>query len=186
MKKKMLLHSCCAPCTSGVAWQLTDYDVTLLFYNPNLDSLNEYNRRLDALKTLVKNLNQDYNYNLKIIAIPYNHLEFSEKIIGREQDPEGGERCKICIATRLDFTAKYASENGYDIWASTLSVSPHKDYELINNIGSNLEKKYNCEYYPSNFKKNNGFLRSIELSKKYKIYRQNYCGCTPNIDIKKP
>ena len=178
----MLLHSCCAPCTSGVAWQLTDYDVTLLFYNPNLDSIDEYNRRLSALYKLVDNLNKDYNYDLKIIAIPYDHNEFSEKIIGRENDQEGGERCKICIGLRLDYTAKYASEHNFDIWASTLSVSPHKDHNLINALGEQLSKKYHCNYYPSNFKKNNGFLRSIELSKKYDIYRQRYCGCTPYIE----
>ena len=175
----MLLHSCCAPCTSGVAWQLTDYDVTLLFYNPNLDTIEEYNRRLEALEILVKKLNDEFNYDLKIIAIPYNHEEFTNEILGHENDLEGGHRCKICIGLRLDFTAKYASQNGYDIWASTLSVSPHKDHNLINSIGNNLENKYGVEYFPSNFKKNNGFLRSIELSKKYNIYRQKYCGCTP-------
>ena len=179
MKKKMLLHSCCAPCTSGVAWQLTDYDITLLFYNPNLDSQEEYNRRLEALEILTKKLNEDYNYDLKLVAIPYNHSEFSDKIIGRENDQEGGKRCEICIDLRLDFTAQYAKDNGYDIWASTLSVSPHKDYNLINALGEKLEKKYGAKYYPSNFKKNNGFLKSIELSKKYGIYRQRYCGCTP-------
>lgn len=175
----MLLHSCCAPCTSGVAWQLTDYDITLLFYNPNLDSKDEYDRRLNALYLLVDKLNEDYDYNLKVIAVPYNHDEFSNQIIGYENDKEGGNRCKICIGLRLDYTAKFAKENNYDIWASTLSVSPHKDHNLINSIGDNLEKKYGAKYLPSNFKKNNGFLRSIELSKKYNIYRQKYCGCTP-------
>ena len=179
MKKKMLLHSCCAPCTSGVAWQLTDYDITLLFYNPNLDSINEYNRRLEALEILIEKLNADYNYDLKLIAIPYDHKEFSDKIIGLENEKEGGARCTKCIGLRLEYTAKYALEHGYDIWASTLSVSPHKDHNLINELGDNLQKKYSVEYLPSNFKKNNGFLKSIELSKKYAIYRQRYCGCTP-------
>lgn len=182
MKKKMLLHSCCAPCTSGVAWQLTDYDITLLFYNPNLDSEEEYNRRLDALKKLVEYLNRDYDYDLKLIAIPYDHSQFLNKIKGRENDQEGGERCKICIGERLEFTAKYASENNYDIWASTLSVSPHKNHEMINAWGQTFQDKYDVEYLPSNFKKNNGYLRSIELSKKYGIYRQRYCGCTPPKD----
>ena len=179
MKKKMLLHSCCAPCTSGVAWQLTDYDITLLFYNPNLDSEEEYNKRLEALEILVENLNRDYQYDLKLVAIPYSHSEFSDKIRGRENDQEGGKRCEICIGLRLDYTAKFAKENGYDIWASTLSVSPHKDHNLINSLGEKLQEKYGAQYYPSNFKKNNGFLRSIELSKHYGIYRQKYCGCTP-------
>ena len=171
MKKKMLLHTCCAPCASGVTWQLEDYDLTLLFYNPNIDSIEEYNRRLEACEIFCNKL------NLKLIAVPYNHEEFSSKIIGRENDGEGGKRCEICISLRLEFTSKYVKENGYDIWASTLSVSPHKDYNLINSIGSKLQDKYNCEYYPSNFKKNNGFLKSIQLSKKLGLYRQNYCGC---------
>lgn len=176
----MLLHSCCAPCTSGVAWQLTEYDITLLFYNPNIDTLDEYNRRLDALKILVERLNSDYDYNLKLIAVPYNHDEFKNRINGMENEKEGGERCKKCIALRLEFTARYAHDNGFDIWASTLSVSPHKNHEIINQIGSELAHT-TCEYYPSNFKKNNGFLKSIQLSKHYNIYRQNYCGCThPN------
>lgn len=176
MKKKMLLHSCCAPCTSGVTWQLTDYDITLLFYNPNIDSLEEYNRRLDALELLVAKLNEEGN-NIKLIAIPYNHEEFTSQIVGLEQEKEGGSRCQKCITLRLQFTAKYAQEHGYDIWASTLSVSPHKDFEFINKVGESLSDM--CNYLPSNFKKNNGFLTSIQLSKKYGLYRQNYCGCTP-------
>lgn len=177
MKKKMLLHSCCAPCTSGVLWQLEDYDITLLFYNPNIDSIDEYNRRLEALKILVEKVNAEFNYAIKLIAIPYNYNEFREKIVGFESEPEGGKRCNICFSIRLDYTAKYAKENGFDIFASTLSVSPHKDYIVINNIGDAISKKYNIEYLQSNFKKNNGFLTSIQNSKKYGIYRQNYCGC---------
>ena len=173
MKKKMLLHACCAPCTSGVAWQLTDYDITLLFYNPNIDTLDEYNHRLDALKILVDRLNEDYNYNLKLIAIPYNHEEFTNQIIGLENEKEGGNRCTKCIELRLKFTSKYANQNDYDIWASTLSVSPHKNHNIINEIGNALSNE-KSEYLPSNFKKNDGFLKSIHLSKQYNIYRQNY------------
>ena len=180
-KKKMLLHSCCAPCTSGVVGQLEEYDITLFFYNPNLDSLEEYNRRLDALYTLVECMNRDYNYNLKVIAIPYNHEEFTTKIAGLENEPEGGSRCKVCIGLRLDFAGQYAKENGYDIFASTLSISPHKDYQMINSLGDSISKKYGIEYLPSNFKKNDGFLNSIKLSKEYGIYRQRYCGCKPTI-----
>lgn len=181
MKKKLLLHSCCAPCTSGVLWQLEDYDITLLFYNPNIDTLEEYEKRLEALEKYITKHNEEYRDNIKIVAIPYNHSEFSEKIVGKENEPEGGKRCEICIGLRLDYTAKYAKDSGYDIFASTLSVSPHKNYEVINNIGSELSKKYNVEYLPSNFKKNNGYLISIQNSKKYNIYRQNYCGCNKNL-----
>ncbi|MBE5758013.1 MAG: epoxyqueuosine reductase QueH [Clostridiales bacterium] len=176
MRKKLLLHACCAPCSCGVIDQVKDYDITLLFYNPNLDTLDEYNRRLEAMNIMIAFFNSK-GYNLKLIAIPYNENEFLSKVQGFENEKEGGKRCPICLSLRLDFTAKFASENGYDIFASTLSVSPHKDYELINNIGANVSKKYNIEYLPNNFKKNNGFLNSIKISKEMGIYRQNYCGC---------
>lgn len=177
MRKKLLLHSCCAPCSSGVVPQLNDYDITLLFYNPNIDTIDEYNRRLNALISYVEQYNKEYNAGIKYIAIPYNHSEFLSSAQKLSSEREGGARCGVCIEIRLDFTGKFASENGYDLFASTLSVSPHKNHELINNIGSVISGKYKVEYLPSNFKKNNGFLMSIENSKKYGIYRQNYCGC---------
>ncbi|MBE5738795.1 MAG: epoxyqueuosine reductase QueH [Clostridiales bacterium] len=180
--KKLLLHSCCAPCSSGVLPQLDDYDITLLFYNPNLDCETEYQKRLDALYQLVEQYSKEYNKEYKIIAIPYNKNEFSDRVKGMEDLPEGGKRCEVCIDIRLSYTAQYAKDNGYDIFASTLSVSPHKNHELINNIGSRLSEKLDIEYLPSNFKKNNGFLLSIQNSKKYNLYRQRYCGCTPPKD----
>lgn len=181
--KKLLLHSCCAPCTSGVLPQIEGYDITLLFYNPNIDTLEEYNKRLDALYSFIEQYEKDSGNKYKIIAIPYNHEEFTSVAKGMENIPEGGSRCEICIDLRLSFTARYATEHNYDIFASTLSVSPHKNHELINKIGARLEEKLGIEYMPSNFKKHNGFLMSIQNSKKYGIYRQRYCGCTPPIDI---
>lgn len=181
MKKRMLLHCCCAPCTSGVLWQLNDYDITLYFYNPNIDSIEEYNRRLKSLEDYIQKVNDETSQNIQIITEPYNHNEFSSKIIGMENDKEGGERCNICFAIRLDQTAKFAKDNSYDLFATTLTVSPHKNFEVINTIGKNLGDKYQIEYLPSNFKKNNGFLISIQNSKKYGIYRQNYCGCNKNL-----
>lgn len=180
MRKKMLLHACCGPCASGVIPQLEDYNLTLLYYNPNIDTLEEYNKRYEALEIIVNEMNKEYGYDVNLIYIPYDHTEFSSKIKGYENEPEGGSRCDICFGIRLDFVGKYAKDNGYDIWASTLSVSPHKDYEKINRLGKNIATKYDCEYYPSNFKKNDGFLMSIRNSKKYGIYRQNYCGCKKN------
>lgn len=177
MKKKLLLHACCAPCCCGVIPQLEEYDITLLFYNPNLDTIDEYNKRLNAMYPMVEYFNSNYNYNLKLIAIPYNSEEFSSKVIGLENEPEGGKRCVNCISIRLDYTGKFAKDNGYELFASTLSVSPHKDFELINNLGENISNKYSISYLPSNFKKNNGFLNSIKISKEIGIYRQNYCGC---------
>ena len=179
---KLLLHSCCAPCTSGVLPQLSGYDITLLFYNPNIDTMEEYNKRLNALYDFVEKFSLDTNTTYNIIAIPYNHEEFTSKIMGLENEPEGGNRCTKCIDLRIGFTAKYAKEHGYDLYASTLSVSPHKNHELINQIGDKYSKALNVEYMPSNFKINNGFLMSVQNSKKYGIYRQRYCGCTKNID----
>lgn len=181
MKKKLLLHSCCAPCTSGVLWQLKDYDVTLYFYNPNIDTFEEYKKRLDALVKYINKVNEEEGSNIQIIAEDYKHDEFSSKILGLENEKEGGKRCDICFAIRLDKTAKFASEKGYDIFATTLTVSPHKNFETINTIGNQIANKYNIQYLPSNFKKNNGYLISIQNSKKYEIYRQNYCGCNPNL-----
>lgn len=177
MKKKLLLHSCCAPCTCGVIDQLEEYDITLLFYNPNIDTLEEYNRRLSAYSEMLKRFKDEFGYDIKLIAIPYNPNEFLEKVKGFEGANEGGARCSICIELRLDFASKYAKDFGFDLFASTLSVSPHKNNILINQIGESLSEKYNIEYLPSDFKKNNGFLNSVNRSKKYGIYRQNYCGC---------
>jgi len=178
MKKKLLLHSCCAPCTSGVVWQLIeDWDITLYFYNPNIDTLEEFNKRLDALHILIDELKKEYKYNLKLVVVDYDHTRFSELIKGRENEAEGGERCNICFAERLDKTSEYASINNFDAWATTLTVSPHKNHLTINQIGNNLAEKHNTTYLESNFKKNNGFLTSIQNSKKYNLYRQTYCGC---------
>ena len=119
-----------------------------------------------TIEDMVDKYNNEFNTNIKYIAIPFNHNEFISQITSLEGEKEGGLRCNKCIDIRLDFTAKFASDNGYDIFASTLSVSPHKNHELINSLGEKISGKYNIEYLPSNFKKNNGFLNSIENSKK--------------------
>lgn len=175
--KKLLLHSCCAPCTSGVLPQLDGYDTTLLFYNPNIDTQEEYNKRSNALVDYVEQYNKEYKTNVKCIITPYFHKEFLENITSLENEKEGGARCYKCIETRLTFTAKFAKDNNFDIFASTLSVSPHKNHNMINELGNTISNKYSVEYLPSNWKKNNGYLNSINNSKKYNIYRQNYCGC---------
>lgn len=175
--KKLLLHACCAPCSSGVVPQLKDYDITLFFYNPNIDTKEEYDRRLNALIEYTKQYNKEYSTNIKYIAIPYEHNSFLETTIKLQQEKEGGLRCNKCIDMRLDYTGKFAKENDYQLFASTLSVSPHKNNELINKLGDAISNKYDIEYLPSNFKKNDGFLNSIRNSKKYNLYRQAYCGC---------
>lgn len=177
MKTKLLLHACCAPCSSGVVPQLEEYDITLLFYNPNIDTLEEYNRRLEAMYMFIEKYNAEFGTNLSCIAIPYNHDSFLSIAENLAHEKEGGARCTACIGERLEFTAKYAKDYGYPLFASTLSVSPHKNHELINTIGEKLKEKYSVNYLPSNFKKNNGFLNSIANSKKYELYRQAYCGC---------
>ena len=175
--KKLLLHSCCAPCSSGVVPQLEEYDITLLFYNPNIDTEEEFNRRVEAIKQYVNLYNKEYNKDIKYIIIPYNHNEYLDRAKSLSFEEEGGKRCEVCIDIRLDFTGKYAKEHGYDIFASTLSVSPHKDNNLINKLGEIIGNKYQIEHLPNNFKKDNGFLNSVLNSRKYNLYRQNYCGC---------
>jgi predicted adenine nucleotide alpha hydrolase (AANH) superfamily ATPase len=166
-KTKLLLHACCAPCSSGVVPQLIDtWDITLLFYNPNINTEEEFNRRANAMELYVKKFNKEFKAGIKLVIIPYEHDKFTLGARGQETEPEGGKRCDYCIAMRLGFTAEYAKDNGYDTFASTLSVSPHKNYKTINNIGEILSEKYSVNYLPSNFKKNNGFLNSIRNSTK--------------------
>lgn len=162
---RLLLHTCCCPCFSSVNEQL-NYDFDIFFCNPNIEPGEEYDRRLEELRSYPP------KGDIRI-------LEGTRAFIELPNVPEGGERCRKCIEYRLNETAKYASENGYNIFATTLTVSPHKNAEMINEIGEEVAKKYNVEYLSSNFKKNNGYLRSLELSKQYNLYRQNYCGCEP-------
>ena len=178
-KKKMLLHSCCGPCSTAVISRLVqDYDVTVFYYNPNIYPYAEYIKRLGEQK---KFLSLAYP-EIKLIDGEYSDNEkIYQAFVGYESCKEGGERCKICIQQRMEKTAEYAKNNGFDIFTTTLSVSPHKNAQLINVIGGELQKKYNIEYLVSDFKKQDGFLTSIRLSKQYDLYRQNYCGCKYSI-----
>lgn len=178
-KKKMLLHSCCGPCSTAVIDRLKDeYDLTIFYYNPNIYPLEEYLHRLNEQKRYVK----DANLEVVIIDGQYEDTNlFYKAYRGFENNKEGGERCNICFSLRLDKTAKYAKEKGYDIFATTLTVSPHKNAQMINQIGVDLSKKYNIEFLAADFKKKDGYLNSIKISKKYNLYRQNYCGCKYSI-----
>lgn len=170
--KKLLLHSCCAPCSSGALEQLLNkYDITIYFYNPNINTKKEHDLRAQSQINLCEILNIPY------IIERYTPSEFDKKIIGREQDTEGGKRCQTCYHLRLDKTATFAKENGYDIFTTTLSVSPYKNATLLNQLGESISKKYGVKYLSSDFKKNDGYLKSINNSKKYALYRQNFCGC---------
>lgn len=174
--KKLLLHSCCAPCSSHVISFLTKYfDITILYYNPNISPRSEYEKRkqeqiklLDMIETKNK---------LDYIDCDYDNDLYNEKVKGYESCKERGERCTICFNLRLQKTALLAKENNYDYFCTTLSVSPYKNSKLINEIGEKLEKEYNVKWLYSDFKKDNGYKNSIELSKKYGLYRQDYCGC---------
>ena len=175
MKKKMLLHSCCGPCSTAVIDRLKEeYDLTILYYNPNIFPLEEYEHRFNEQKKYVSII----NLPIKVIDGGYeDFVKFYDSFKGFENEKEGGRRCSICFALRLDKTAQIAKENNFDIFATTLTVSPHKNASLINEIGLDISKKYNVDYLVADFKKKDGYLTSIKLSKKYNLYRQNYCGC---------
>ncbi len=171
-KKRLLLHCCCAPCaSSSLERVLPFFEVTAFFYNPNIDSISEYNLRAEELKKYCESL------GVKCIIEPFNSSEFYDRVKGLEFEAERGKRCDVCFSLRLHKTAKIAKENNYDFFATTLTLSPLKDEQKINEIGYNLANKNNINYLPTDFKKQGGYIRSIELSKEYNLYRQNYCGC---------
>ena len=167
-KPKLLLHCCCAPCSSAVIEKLKNYfDITYFYYNPNIFPEEEYKLRKDEFVKL----------GVNVVELKYNHNEFLNVVAGYENEKEGGARCRICIAQRLDKTFEYAVNNNYDIVTTTLSISPHKDAEFINKLGENLQEKYGIKYLHADFKKENGYLNSINICKEKGIYRQDYCGC---------
>ena len=176
MKEKLLLHSCCGPCSSGILEDLSkEFDITILFYNPNIYPLEEYEKRKNEQIRYIEILKPEINVGF--IELPYNDKEFYEIAKGLENEPEGGKRCKKCYELRLDMCGKYASEHGFDIFTTTLSVSPYKNAQYLNELGQKIEEKYGVAYLISDFKKKNGYLKSIQNSKKYNLYRQDYCGC---------
>ena len=175
-RKKLLLHSCCAPCSSSVITFLTKYfDITILYYNPNISPIEEYNKRKEEQIKLINKIDKIGNIN--IIDCDYDNDIYERKIKGYEKCPERGARCTICFNLRLEKAAKIAKENNYDYFCSTLTVSPYKNAPLINQIGEKLSKQYDIKWLYSDFKKADGYKKSIELSKKYNLYRQDYCGC---------
>jgi len=180
-KQKMLLHSCCGPCSSAVIFQLAEnYDITIFYYNPNIYPEAEYLKRKQTQLELIAKLNQQ-GFNIKIEDAEYDPENYEKYVCGLETEKEGGARCTKCFYLRLEKTAKIAKEKGFDIFATTLTVSPHKNAPLINQIGEELSEKYGIKYLVSDFKKKDGYKKSIELSKEYGLYRQNYCGCKYSI-----
>lgn len=173
-KPKLLLHACCGICSSSVLERLYPFfDITILYYNPNIYPEKEYLKRFDTLKEAVLKM----KIKVKLLEIGYQSKEFKEIAKGLENEKEGGKRCAKCFYLRLEKTAKFAQKYNFDYFTTTLSVSPHKDSQKLNNIGKALEEKYKIKYLYSDFKKKEGYKRSNELAKEYDLYRQNYCGC---------
>lgn len=171
-KRTLLLHACCAPCSSACMERLKDaFDITLYFYNPNIQE-EEYLRRKEELVRLAAETGW-----AKIMDCDYDESEFYRQVRGFENCAEGGERCSRCFFLRLAKTAMAAEKGGFDYFTTTLTISPLKDADKINEIGAELGRAYRVKWLYSNFKKQNGYLRSIQLSEQYKLYRQNYCGC---------
>ncbi len=169
---KLLLHSCCGPCSTSVIERLKPFfDITIIYYNPNIEPINEYIKRKNEQIRLLKQL------NIKYYEIDYLNEEFKNKIVGYEKEPENGARCYLCYKLRLEKTAQIAFSNNFDYFGTTLTVSPYKNSEIINQIGLSIAKKYNVQFLISDFKKENGYKRSIELSNEFNLYRQEYCGC---------
>ena len=173
-KPRLLIHACCAPCSSYVLEYLKEiFDITLFFYNPNISPESEFERRFSELKRL----NEETRSGADILKGNYDYSEFLEIAKGMEEAPEGGERCFRCYRLRLRKTAEEALKGGFDYFTTTLSISPYKNAEKLNAIGKELSEEFGVKYLFSDFKKKNGYKRSIELSKMYGLYRQDYCGC---------
>lgn len=172
----LLLHACCAPCSSACLERLSNFfKITIIYYNPNITEEKEYLKRLEELKNFIQKIKVKYPIN--IIDTRYNPKEFFEISKGLEKEKERGKRCYKCYELRLEETAKVAKENNFDFFATTLTLSPYKKTDWLNEIGESLSNKYQTSYLYSDFKKKNGYKRSIELSKEYNLYRQDYCGC---------
>ena len=172
----LLLHSCCAPCSSYCLEYLSQYfKITVLYYNPNLFPAGEYERRVSEQKKLVSAL--PTKYPVTLVEMKGEPEEFYSAVKGLEHTGEGGERCFACFRLRLERTARYAKENGFDFFTTTLTISPLKNAQKLNEIGEAVGEKFGVRHLPSDFKKKNGYKRSVELSKVYGLYRQDYCGC---------
>ncbi len=173
---RLLLHSCCAPCSSYVLEYLSKYfDITVLYCNPNIYPPEEFGKRAEEQVRLAEEMN--FEHPVRVVVSDYNSDEFYSAVRGHEDDPEGGERCRICFELRLGAAADYASKHGFDFFTTTLSISPLKNAAMLNEVGAGMAEKYGVAYLFSDFKKAGGYKRSCELSAQYGLYRQDYCGC---------
>lgn len=177
---RLFLHSCCAPCSSYVLEYLSQYfEITVYYYNPNIFPAEEYEKRVEEERKLIEAMN--FVHPVDLIAAPYEPESFYQIAKGYEKEPEGGERCVRCYELRLKEAARLAASLGYDYFTTTLTISPLKRADKLNEIGERLAEEYGVACLPSDFKKRNGYKRSIELSKEYGLYRQDYCGCVYSI-----
>jgi len=175
-KPDILLHCCCAPCAVYVIEHLQpQYNISLLFYNPNIEPQIEYIKRKDEVSRLLNETS--FKSEVKLLECEYDNAAFQNAALSLRDKPEGGKRCRLCFALRLIETAQRAKEGNFDIFTTTLSVSPHKNADILNEIGSTAGNEIGIEYLHADFKKHNGYKRSVELSKQYDLYRQTYCGC---------
>ena len=178
---RLLLHSCCAPCSSYVIKYLSDYfEITILYYNPNIYPESEFNKRVTEQRDFIHSYKTKYPVSL--IIEEYRPSEFYEAVKGLEAIPEGGERCLKCYRLRLEEAARRAKALGFDYFTTTLSISPLKNAETLNKLGRELAEQYGIAHLPADFKKKNGYKRSVELSKAYGLYRQDYCGCVYSLN----
>ena len=177
-RPKLLLHTCCAPCSSYcLEYLLSHFEITVFYYNPNITEEAEYRHRAAEQQRLIEALGCDIDRHAAFAEGPYEPQRFLEVAKGLEKCPEGGERCERCFRLRLETAAEYAAKNGFDYFTTSLTISPLKNAPLLNTIGKEMGERYGIAFLPSDFKKRGGYQRSIELSKKYDLYRQDYCGC---------
>ena len=190
IRPKLLIHSCCAPCSTYVLEYLAQYaDITIYFANSNIHPRIEYEYRSVVQQKFIADFNEKTGNNVKFLEAPYQPAEFIKQVEHLRDAPEGGERCHLCYKMRLDLAAIKAQELGFDYFASALTLSPKKNSQKINQLGFEIQEIFSVNYLPSDFKKNNGYKRSIELCKEYDVYRQCYCGCifaakTQGVDLK--
>jgi len=177
-KPKLLIHSCCAPCSTYVLEYLAQYaDITIYFANSNIHPRIEYERRSQVQQKFIVDFNQKTTNRVQFLEAPYQPAEFIKQVGHLRDEPEGGKRCHLCYKMRLDLAAIQAQASGFDYFASALTLSPKKNSQKINELGFEIQEIFTVKYLPSDFKKNNGYKRSVEICKEYDVYRQCYCGC---------